>query len=167
MLAMSERDEQDLIYSGTIVETKTTGDKSLAIVNVLGRKTDWLPVLQQANSFKRKYTPIRTGEQVTVLINRYVLRSIFNVDCKEPEGANDHTEITEYEDGTRVMYDSQEKIMGIEAVGTINVFADTANVFANKGDVKIDGVSLVNHTHPQNSGDHFGGGTNTSKPVKA
>jgi len=135
-------------------------------VNVLGRKTDWLPVLQQANSFKRKYTPIRTGEQVTVLINRYVLRSIFNVDCKEPEGANDHTEITEYEDGTRVMYDSQEKIMGIEAVGTINVFADTANVFANKGDVKIDGVSLVHHTHTQNAGDHFGGGVNCNPPTK-
>ena len=32
------------------------------------------------------------------------------------------------------------------------------------GDVIADGVSLKSHTHPQNSGNHFGGGVNTSRP---
>jgi len=164
---MNNRDEQELIYSGTIVKTKPEGNKSLAIVNVLGRETDWLPVLQQANSFKKSYTPIRVGEQVTVLVNRYVLRSTFNVDCKEPEGANDHTDITEYEDGTRIEYDTNSKALTVNAVGTINVYAKTANVFADEGDVKIDGVSLVHHTHPQNNGNDRGGDAITAKPIKA
>ena len=166
MRAMTERDNQTLIYTGTITEVKAEGDTSLAIVNVLGRKTDWLPVLQQANSFKKHYTPIRVGEQVSVFINRFVIRGIFNLDCKEPDGANSYTEITEYEDGTRIEYNTQEKVLTVNAVDTINVFAKTANVYADTGDVLIDGVSLVNHTHPQNAGNHFGGSANTSKPNK-
>ncbi|ODS24173.1 hypothetical protein AB835_04655 [Candidatus Endobugula sertula] len=167
MLAMTERDNQTLIYTGTIAEVKAEGDKSLAIVDVLGRKTDWLPVLQQANSFKKHYTPIRVGEQVSIFINRFVIRGIFNLDCKEPDGANSHTEITEYEDGTRVEYNTQEKVLPVNAVGMINVFAQTANIFAATGDVIIDGVSLVHHTHKQNAGDHHGGGVDCNPPNKA
>ena len=48
----------------------------------------------------------------------------------------------------------------------LNINAETGTITIGSGDVIASSVSLVNHTHPQNSGNHFGGGTNTSKPNK-
>jgi len=54
----------------------------------------------------------------------------------------------------------------IDAGANANLRADAINVIGGTGDVVVDGVSLVNHTHPQNAGNHFGGGTDTSSPNK-
>ncbi len=45
---------------------------------------------------------------------------------------------------------------------TISVIDSTVTVTG--GDVVADGISLKEHVHPQNSGNHFGGGTDTSPP---
>lgn len=146
---------------GKIIEIET--GKSLARVDVLGRITPHLPVLQVANTFKRHWTPLCIDEQVVVIEDSFILRGLFNVNCKEPEGANDTTDIIEYEDGTRIEYDTSAKTMTINAVGTINVNAKIINVVGGAGDMVVSGISLVNHTHGQNNGSHYGGGVNTSK----
>ena len=43
---------------------------------------------------------------------------------------------------------------GVTVTGTVNV----------NGDVIADGISLKTHVHGQNSGNHFGGGVDTSGP---
>jgi len=87
---------------------------------------------------------------------------------------------------THVVKDGYRVVAGDDAIhvkGNVNIVVDndatvtvgdnatvtvgnTLYATAPNGDVYVDGVSLVNHTHPQNSGNHFGGGTDTSPPNK-
>ncbi|ADZ93401.1 phage baseplate assembly protein V [Marinomonas mediterranea] len=172
--------EQALIECGTVIEAQE--DQALVKVHILGRETDWLPILQQANAFKRHYTPPRIGQQVVILMGRYVLGSIFNKTCREPE-ATTTEDVTVYEDGTEIRYDSQTHTLTLKAMDVLKietnqsvsiatesatVTASTVTVEANEvqlnggsGDVVVNGISLVNHTHPQNAGNHFGGGAST------
>lgn len=117
-----------MIEAGTVVAVRK--GQALVKVLILGRTTEWLPVLQQANSFRRKFTPVRCGEQVVVLANRYVVGAIFNKDCSEPEGANEHCDVIEYEDGTRISYDTKAKHLQVKAAGSIDIVAD--------GDISIE-----------------------------
>ena len=56
---------------------------------------------------------------------------------------------------------AQDTVIHVQPNGTVRIHGDVRV----SGDVITDkGVSLNNHTHPQNSGNHFGGGTNTSPP---
>lgn len=151
----------ELIEAGTVVEVDTT--KSLVKVDLLGVITDWLPLLAQANSFKKQFVSVRTGQQVVVLANRYVVGSIFNVDCKEPDGSNEHIDISLYEDGTRIEYDTQAKTLLVDCVGEVNVksattlnieVADSVNLTATNcninaesthhGNITLNGNLLVN-----------------------
>jgi len=131
---------EQVIHIGTVVEAKA--EKSLVKVDVLGRITDWLPLLQQANSFKRRFVSMRKGQQVVVLANRVVIGSIFNVDCLEPDGANEHIDVVEYEDGTRIEYDTEAKTLNIEAVGDLNITCKNAVVTADSVDVKSTDIKL-------------------------
>lgn len=141
----------ELIQAGTVAKVHTT--QSLVKVNVLGRETDWLPVLQQASAFKKRFVGLRTGEQVVVLANRYVIGSIFNVECKEPDGSGSHTDITEYEDGTRIEYNTQSKTLNIACVGDLNVVCKNAvveaeSVAVNSTDIKLNnGSGVVTGAH--------------------
>ena len=121
-----------MLEFGTIVETKSQNGKALAKVNILGRVTDWLPILSSANSFKRSFTPARINEQVAVLDDLLILGSIFNKGCSEPAGDNSK-EIMEYEDGTLISYDSKNSVLLISAIKDISIKA--------KANTLIDGFA--------------------------
>ena len=141
----------ELIQAGSVIEVH--GSQALVKVNVLGRETDWLPVLQQANAFKKHYVSMRLGEQVVVLANRYVVGSIFNTDCKEPSGSSNATDIVEYEDGTRFEYNTQSKTLVISCVGDVtvtckNAVIDADSVAVNSQDIALNnGVGVVTGDH--------------------
>lgn len=126
----------NLIQVGSITQVQT--GKALVKVDLLGRETPWLPVLQQANSFARRFISLRAGEQVVVLAGRYVVGSIFNQQCKEPTGSHEAIELTEYEDGTRVSYDSNAKRLTIKASGDVNIECQNATVIATQN-ITMDG----------------------------
>jgi len=130
----------NLIQAGTVVESDV--NRALVKVNVLGAVSDWLPILMQANSFKKHWVGLRVGMQVVVLANRYVLGSIYNKDCAEPAGATDSTDIQDYEDGTRIVYDSQAKTLTIDAVGDILIKAINAKIDVAKAVVVADSVDV-------------------------
>jgi phage baseplate assembly protein V len=154
----------NIIQVGTISETKSKKGKSLARV-VLDddgenrRVSKFLPVVSFANSFAAVWFPIRVKEQVLVISpfgnanSGFIIRSIFNKGCKEPSGANEHTSIIEFEDGTRISYDSKGSDLKIEAVKSINIICKTATIVANEitvnavtthtGDVTINGKLTV------------------------
>ena len=129
------------IHIGTVVGVKR--DKPVVQVDILGRLTDWLPVLSQANSFKKQFTPLRRGEQVVVLANRVVIGSIYNFDCAEPTGADEKIDITEYEDGTRFEYDSDKKRLTIKAVGKIHIICKEASLKADLITVEAPNITLT------------------------
>lgn len=164
MRSMEAIHDQHIIQAATVIEVHP--QHSLVKVSALGKPSGWLPVLQQVNSFKKQFVALRKDEQVVVIAGLFVLRGIYNTGEKEPEGSGEFVDITEYEDGTRIVYDTQKRKLSIDAVGEVYVNAKTVNVLGNQGDVVIDGVSLVHHTHPQNDGNHYGGGVNTNKPSK-
>lgn len=140
----------NLIQAGTV--TEANANKALVKVDVLGAISDWLPVLMGASSFKKQWSGLRVGMQVVVLANRYVLGSIYNTGCAEPASASDHTDITEYEDGTRLIYDTQAKLLTIDAVGDIQVKAVNAKVEASAVDVIADSVNVASTDIKLNNG---------------
>ena len=154
--------EQNFLQMGAVLAVHA--NQSLVKVRLLGRPSGWLPVLQQANTFKRQFTALRVGEQVMVLAETYVLRGLYYQKQREPAGSGSHVDIIEYEDGTRIKYDSRAKILTINATGRVELRAEQVDVTGAAGDVTVNGISLVNHTHPQQSGNHYGGGVNTGKP---
>jgi len=150
----------NLIQLGTITETKSEEGKLLAKVKVdVDRETDFFPVVGFANSFKREASPVRVGEQVIVFCPGgeanfgFIIRAIFNTNCKEPNGLTDTKEEVEYEDGTIISYDSSSKEISINCVGTVKVVCINAELSAqntvinstttHNGNVKIDGILEV------------------------
>ncbi len=173
-----ERLLQNLIQFGTITDTKIEAGKMLARVKVDDdRVTDFFPVLSKNNSFTKKASPIRVGEQVVVLSPGgvgnvgVILGSIYNVDNKEPNGLSNKREVITYEDGTTIFYDSESKTLDINAVGLINIVCKEAKVKAetiyieststHKGDVTIDGILLVKKGIVGQDGIAISGGSST------
>lgn len=137
---------KNLLTIGTIVETKSQEGKALARVNLCGRVSDFLPILNFANSFKQHYIPARIGEQVLVLApygeanGGIILRGIFNKECKENEGASDFKEIITYEDGVEFSYDIKSSTLEINSPKQINISCQNALLRAQQ--VSIDSPSI-------------------------
>lgn len=143
---------ENLVQQGTVCEVQE--GKALARVQILEYKTDWLPVLMAANSYKRSAYPVRTGEQVVVLSpfgeggSGIIIGGLFNQVCKEPEGYGDAKEVTVYEDGTTVSYDTEAKELTINASDKITVVAagditvECANASVKADTVKVDSPSI-------------------------
>ena len=135
----------NLIQIGTISEVKS--DKALARVTLLGRVTDFLPVLSQSNAFKKHYIPARVGEQVVVLApfgeasGGVILRGVFNKQISEPS-ANTSKEVQEYEDGTKISYDSSAKLLSIECVKDLNIVAGGNINITASGNIAISGARI-------------------------
>lgn len=131
---------------GTISEVVEA--KALVRVTLLDRVTDFLPVLMFANSFKKHFAPLRVGEQVIVVSpygeasSGFVIRGIFNRGCREPELANDTTEVIEFEDGTVVIYDTKAKHLFMNAVGDITIKAAGNIKLEAGGNIDIDCARL-------------------------
>jgi len=145
----------NVVSLGTITESKNSEGLVLARVQVGERVTDFLPMMQHSNSFKRCATPIRPGEQVVVLFPGgeadfgIILGSLFNKGAKEPTGYSDTKEMCEFEDGTCISYDTSTKTLEIDAVKNIAVTCKNATVKADNltimastthnGDVSLNG----------------------------
>ena len=146
MLSLVElkRRLENIVQIGQVSATKNQDGKALArvVVHDVGedkRVTDFLPVLSLANSFFRVFFPIRVGEQVLVIslfgdANKgFILRSIFNKSCKEPDGASENKAIVEFEDGAIFSYDTKCSTLEVLNPKIINVkVGEVVNVEVGK-----------------------------------
>jgi phage baseplate assembly protein V len=113
-----------------------------------------LPVLVSCSSKNKSYALPDVGEDVICLFlpngaqRGFVIGSFYNVNNPKPVTSADKQNIT-FEDGTVVEYDRASHQL------TINVHGN-ANITAQGGDVVVNGVSLVNHTHPDPQGGSTG-----------
>lgn len=116
--------------------------KSRVKVAFDGLKTDWLPLMQTANSFCKVFTPAVVGEQVLVLWNKenstgVALRSFFNQQTPAPEGADNGMHIVEYQDGTKIDYNTENQTLTIKCTGKVKVEAEQVELGAEQ---LVDGV---------------------------
>jgi len=131
----------NIVSIGSIIESKSVDGLALARVKIGERVTDFFPMLQQSSSFKRSARPIRVGEQVMVLSPfgdgdfGVILGSLFNKSAKEPDGSSDVREVFEYEDGTKIYYDTKTKTLSVDAVGTVNIICKKATVTADSAEI--------------------------------
>ena len=129
-----ERRINNLIQVGVVVEIDES--RALARVNILGRVTDFLPVKMIGNSFVKIWIPVRVGEQVLVFSpygnanSGFIVPSIFNKDCKEPDGVSKDLAVIEFADGVKIDSDGMN----------INITCTNANVKASS--VKVDSSSI-------------------------
>jgi len=134
----------NIIQIGTITEIKSNEGLALARVNILGRVTDFLPVLMWANDFIKVWLPIKINQQVLVISpfgnanSGFILPSIFNKKCKEPNGSSDEKAIIEFSNGVRIESDGES--ISINAPKDININCTNANIKANN--VKVDSPSI-------------------------
>lgn len=178
MSAELERLIANLVQFGTVTDTKIVDGKMLARVKVDDdRVTDFFPMLSKNNSFTKKASPIRVGEQVVVLCPGgignvgVILGSIYNSKNKEPEGLSENREVTTFSDGTTIYYDTESKTFSFNCVREINIVCQVANVKADttyiestslhKGDVTIDGKLIVKDLISGQNGITISGGATT------
>jgi phage baseplate assembly protein V len=123
-LTLSElwRRIQNVMATATIVATQAKDGKMLVKVAYDDEtKSEWLPVMSKNNSLLKIWMPPLVGEQVTVLRvfgnadAGIVFPSIFNKNCKEPNGANETNVIVEFSDGARFEYDTRTKELKVKA----------------------------------------------------
>ncbi|MGB5793362.1 phage baseplate assembly protein V, partial [Poseidonibacter sp.] len=160
MISLSElkRRLENIVQVGTVSETKNKEGKALARVildddGINKRVSAFLPVVSLANSFAKVWFPLRVDEQVLVISpfgnanSGFIIRSIFNKKCKEPNGSNENTAIVEFEDGTRISYDSKLNDLKIDAVKSINIFCVDVNIEAsNTAYVKAPNTTIESET---------------------
>jgi phage baseplate assembly protein V len=144
--------------------TEIDNKKALAKVTADGRVSDWLPVLSMASKKKQSYAPLAVDDQVLVLNphgnneNGFVLFGVYSKKIKTPEGVDDDTEVTIYEDGTKIIYNQKDKKLEIETKSKIEIKVDNdvnleAKKVTIKADVKIDGNLEVTKVIKDKKGD--------------
>lgn len=155
-----------MITLGTICEVETS--KSLVKVNYQGTISKFIPYLQKANSFKQSFTPPRIGEQVVLYqcssgSFKFCGGAICSKTNSEPVTSSATKEITQYEDGTIVSYDTFNSTMEIINPKTLNLSVQNSvtitapNVFIN-GNLKVSGDitdsrgDLTGHSHNDSDG---------------
>lgn len=164
-LSYLKQNLKNLVRLEVIVSHKSAEGKSLATIDIDGEESEYFPVWQIANGFKKHWIPLRSGEQVLALFpfgntsKGYLLRSGFSSNAKEPSGADANTEIIEYADGTRISYNASSSELSINCIGDVTINAQgaitfNAPSFTFNGDLKVDGSTT-------NTGDITAGGVIT------
>ena len=143
-----------------------------------GILSPWAQVLTARSLSAKTYDPPVKGEQVALLLSdnnetALCLGAVMSDVDNSPAG--DHRYIKDFDDGTRIEYDSKASVLNINAVGAVIVTASTATVNAQatingdttingdakiSGDATIGGISFLGHTH----GGVESGGSSTSTP---
>ena len=144
------------LFLGKICEVKN----ELVRVDYLGTITPFIPYLQFANSYKRSFTPPRVEEQV-MLVDfggaKIAIGSFLNASFSTPSGASTTKEVSQYEDGTIISYDTSSstleitnpKVINIVVQNDINVTCKNANLTAQKTTIKSPIVQILGNTNIQ------------------
>lgn len=144
---------QDSKSIGTVTGFDPTSAK--ARVKVGDRETDEIPVLMIATRFKRHFIPLSEGDQVRVLGGldggSVDLDGYFGGDVSVPAGVNEHTEVAEYSDGTRITYDTQSSTHTVTGgkfvLNCANVKLDAAGNLWVAGTITDKLGTLTDHNH--------------------
>lgn len=133
----------EYVEMGVISEVK--GKR--ARVKIGDMVTDFLTVIQIANSYVRSFSPIRVGEQVIVLPIRgslnsgTILRSIYQEEYDAPH-TNDKEQICIYEDGVSISYNTESSTLVISSPKQINITCENTNLKAKNVNVNATDTTI-------------------------
>jgi phage baseplate assembly protein V len=143
-IAELKRKLYNLVRLSKVVTPNADG-KALATVQMSeDDESIEFPVISFANSFKKHWVPIRANEQVLVVFpfgnanKGYIFRGIFWTELKEPAGANNKTEIIEYEDGARLTYNTETSALNVIGVKVVEIESADSIVLKSKK-IVLDG----------------------------
>ncbi|MDD4599616.1 hypothetical protein SDC9_04134 [bioreactor metagenome] len=113
-----------------------------------------LPVLVQQTLKNKDYCMPDPGEHVVCLFlpngiaQGFCLGAFYSA-TDTPPVSNAKKRHVSFEDGTTIEYDRETSTLTINTVGAVNITGAT-------GDVIVNGISLVNHIHPESIGSATG-----------
>ena len=128
--------------------------------------TDWIPAPADIGHNYRRWLPVRTGTQVVLaspageLAQARIVSHLYTEALAAPS-AEKQLDMIAFNDGTRIHYDSKARALSIKVTGSVAVSAPHISIDGEAGDIMVNGISLVNHVHPQNNGNDTGGGVDT------
>ena len=130
----------NIVQVGTVTETKCDDGLALARVNILGRVTDFLPIVMISNSFIKVWMPVQVNEQVLVISpfgeanSGFIIPSIYHKANKEPKGSTSKNAIIQI---GNVRFECNGESIKIDAK---NFKLDIGNVSfeCNEESIKID-----------------------------
>ena len=147
-----------MLQVGTICASKASEGRALVRVDILGRQSDWLPVLMHSNDFVKVWIPPRLGEQVLVISplgdasSGFVITGIYNIGCKEPEGAGAESVIVE---AGKCRFEMHKFDIKIKAHSGVTIEAPTVKMTGDlvvAGDISDSRGDLTGHTHSTTDG---------------
>lgn len=131
-----------------------------------------LPFLVTGSTENKYYAPMPVDTQVLCLRlphgknSGYILGTWYN-DVDAPPDSDGNLSKVQFADGTIVEHNSKSGETKVSATGAVTISAssitingDTVNITGGSGDVVVNGISLVGHTH----GGVQGGPSSTGAP---
>ena len=158
-LAELQRQLAHVISLGVISETDTAQQK--VKVSVSDMDSGWLPWPCEMGRNYQHLRPLRIGTAVILaspegnLAHARII-GMYYTDTLKPESLTEHQDRIAFNDGTYVMYDSEQKTLSIRSAGKIHIQADSimleGTVTQTGGDMTSQGVSVKNHQHQDSMG---------------
>lgn len=145
--------------SGTTYEIQHDGTKTETVV-----KDNYTVI------FGDDYIYVKGNAKVTVdgNVNQYVKGDYeLEVDGNYNVVVDKNHSLTVAENSTHTVGETHTETVKNQTVSITETKTEKAETSAQtyeKGEITVAGITQTQHVHPQNSGNHFGGGTDTSKP---
>lgn len=144
---------KNLIRVGRVSSVNPETATVRVVFEAQGVVSNDLPVIQYQTLKNKDYCLPDVGEHVVCIFlptgnaDGFVLGAIYS-DEDEPPTASADKRMVSFDDGTVIEYDRASHTLTIDAAGPVNIVA-AGNVNVT-GDVIANGISLVNHVHPEN-----------------
>lgn len=144
-LSETQRQLNNLAAYGTIAAVDHA--RGMVRVNVAGRLTDWLPAPGLIGQNFRAWAPLRVGTQVLVAApsgdpaNGVIAQVLYSQGLAPPNTTGD-VDIIQWNDGTRVEYDTAGKKLIFFSVGDLTVEATGDLRLKAGGTIHIDGAAV-------------------------
>ncbi len=128
-------------------------------VSIGSMVTDFLPVMQFANSFAVHWKPLRVGEQCLIIpirgeLNSGVVIRSLSYDDFDFSHTKEDEEFVKFEDGTTLLYNTSSstlevlnpKDMNIVCSNSVNIIAKDVNITATTTTIKSPNINLLGNT---------------------
>ena len=159
---------ENLIRIGTIADIDYPGKRLRVKSGEL--LTDWLAWPADIGRNFNHWRPLRNNTQVVLACPsgdpaQALIISMLYCSQLDAPSTDEAIDLVQFNDGTELQYDSASATLTITTTGKTAITAPEIEITGQSGDVVVNGISLVSHTHPQNNGNDQGGGTNTGQPT--
>lgn len=138
-----ERALSRLVMIATVKETDAVNRRLKVVYGDEKAESGWVPWPAEYGRNFTRWKPVRTGAQVVLLspggdLSRAVIAGQLYTADITPPADSDTLDVVEYQDGTRIEYNSETKALSINCAGAVTV--------ASAGDVEVTATGAAKVT---------------------